>query len=132
MARTAPFRRSIAEEFRNPEFRREYTEELQRLRLAEQIAQARRKAGLTQRQLAQRMGTSQPVVSRLERREYAGYTLSSLFNVANALGRSLRVSLDPISGAVSPGRVVHAFAKKAVARKKSPKGVGAGERAKKK
>jgi len=123
MARTAPFRRSIAEEFRNPEFRREYTEELQRLRLAEQIAQARRKAGLTQRQLAQRMGTSQPVVSRLERLEYAGYTLSSLFNVASALGRSLRVSLDPIPGAVYHSRSVQALAKKAAARKKSPRGM---------
>ncbi len=34
IARTGPFRRRVEEELRDPEFARDYTEELQRLRLA--------------------------------------------------------------------------------------------------
>jgi transcriptional regulator with XRE-family HTH domain len=132
MARTAPFRRTIEEELRDPEFARAYTEELERLRLAEQIAQARREAGLTQRQLAERMGTSQPVVSRLESRDYKGYTLNSLFSAARALGRSLRVNLDRSPVATFGALPVHAFAKKAAAKKAPFKRMGGGQRSKKK
>ncbi|MCK4515567.1 MAG: helix-turn-helix transcriptional regulator [Spirochaetaceae bacterium] len=34
--------------------------------LGERIAQARQQAGLTQKQLAERVGTSQPAIARLE------------------------------------------------------------------
>jgi hypothetical protein len=47
MARRAPFRRTLKDELRDPEFAQEYEAELQRLRIAEQIAQARQAAGLS-------------------------------------------------------------------------------------
>ncbi len=47
MARSAPFRRKLRDELRNPEFAAEYAAELQRLRIAHQIATARRAARLT-------------------------------------------------------------------------------------
>ena len=95
MARSAPFRRKLSEDLRDPNFAREYTAELERLRIAEQIARARQEAGLTQAGLAQRMGTSQPAVARLERGDYWGSTLTTLAKVAHALGRGLRVELPP-------------------------------------
>jgi len=95
MARTVSFRRTIAEELQDPAFAREYTAELQRLQIAEQIARARQAAGLTQAGLAQRMGTSQPAVARLEGGEYGGYTVVTLARAAHALGHRLKVELVP-------------------------------------
>ncbi len=95
MARSVPFRRSLAEELRDPEFAREYAEELQRLRIAEQLAKARQARGMTQGELARRMGTSQPAVARMERGNYGGYTIRALTKAAGALGHRLRVELVP-------------------------------------
>jgi ribosome-binding protein aMBF1 (putative translation factor) len=111
MARTVPFRRTLTEELRDPEFAREYTTELQRLRLAEQVAKARQAAGLTQGQLAQRMRTSQPAVARMERHDYGGYTIKGLTKFARATGHELRVDLRP-----ARERALHAFAKKSTKR----------------
>ncbi len=122
MARSVPFRRTLAEELRDPEFAREYAEELQRLRIAEQLARARQSRGMTQGELARRMGTSQPAVARMERGNYGGYTIKALAKAAGALGHQLRVELVS-----SPryGRPAFAFrgakkvgARKAVAKKK--------------
>jgi transcriptional regulator with XRE-family HTH domain len=104
MARTVPFRRTIDEERKEPAFAREYDVELQRLQIAEQIARARQSAGLTQAGLAQRMGTSQPTVARLERGEYAGsYTVATLARAAHALGHRLRVELEPVQSVAETG-----------------------------
>ena len=98
MARSAPFRRILKEELRDPEFAAEYEAELQRLRIAEQIAKARQAEGLTQEGLARRMGTSQPTVARLERGDYRGYTLTTLAKAAGALRHRLRIELEPAHG----------------------------------
>lgn len=55
------------------------------------LAEARRRAGLTQAQMAERMGISQSDVSKLERR--GDVHLSTLRAYADALGVGLRVSL---------------------------------------
>ncbi len=103
MARTVPFRRTLAQELQDPEFAQAYAEELQRLRIAEQLANARQARGLTQAELARRMRTSQPAVARMERGNYDGYTLRALARAAGALGHRLKVELIP----VSPSRVSH-------------------------
>ena len=95
MARSAPFRRRLRDERRNPEFAAGYAAELQRLRIARQIATARRAAGLTQAVLARRMGTAQPTIARLERGDYRGYSVATLAKAARALGCRLRVELEP-------------------------------------
>ncbi len=95
MARSAPFRRKLRDELRDPEFAAEYTAELQRLRIAHQLAAARQAAGLTQKALARRMGTAQPTIARLERGDYRGYSVATLAKAARALGCRLRVELEP-------------------------------------
>jgi len=62
-------------------------------RVAQLIYDARTKAGLTQAQLAERIGTKQPVIARLEDADYAGHSLSMLQRVAAALGRQLDVPI---------------------------------------
>jgi transcriptional regulator with XRE-family HTH domain len=62
--------------------------------LAERIRLARERAGLTQAQLAARIGSTQPALARLEA---GGVTpnLDTLGRLANALGLELVVELRP-------------------------------------
>jgi transcriptional regulator with XRE-family HTH domain len=53
--------------------------------LAQIIYAARTQAGLTQKQLADRIGTQQSVISRLEDADYEGHSLSMLQAIAHAL-----------------------------------------------
>lgn len=65
--------------------------------LAQLIYQARTQAGLTQQQLADRIGTKQSVIARLEDAEYEGHSLSMLQKIARALNQRLEVHLIPIA-----------------------------------
>ena len=58
-----------------------------------QLTSLRKKAGLSQKELARRIGTSQQQISRLESSSYEGHSLSMLRRVAGALGATIRVSL---------------------------------------
>ena len=58
------------------------------------IGEARRYAGLTQRQLADRLGTSQSVVSRWER-GHEEPRLTTLAAILRACGLRLRLEVEP-------------------------------------
>ncbi|HEY1651520.1 MAG TPA: helix-turn-helix transcriptional regulator [Acidimicrobiales bacterium] len=64
----------------------------QDLALGQLIYGLRTEAGLSQRALAERMGTTQSVISRLEEGGGAKNRLDTLARVATALGRHLVVS----------------------------------------
>lgn len=68
------------------------------LPLGAQLAQARRSVGLTQTELAARMGVSQMQVSRLEGDAQRNYTLGVLQRYVDALGGAYRleVTIGPI------------------------------------
>jgi predicted XRE-type DNA-binding protein len=51
-----------------------------------QLVEARQAAGLTQAQLAERLGVTQSQVARMEKRGYDAYTLKSLRRYVQALG----------------------------------------------
>jgi ribosome-binding protein aMBF1 (putative translation factor) len=59
------------------------------------IYDARTEAGLTQKQLAELVGTQQSVIARLEDADYGGHSLNLLERIAAALGRQLQVSFGP-------------------------------------
>lgn len=61
--------------------------------LVEMIIEKRLKRGLTQKQLAKKIGTQQPVISRLERGTY-NPTLKFLHRVATALDVKLKVTVS--------------------------------------
>ncbi|MEH2347487.1 MAG: helix-turn-helix transcriptional regulator [Nostoc sp.] len=65
--------------------------------LAQLIYRARTQAGLTQQQLANRIGTKQSVIARVEDAEYEGHSLSMLQKIARALNQRLEVHLIPIA-----------------------------------
>jgi ribosome-binding protein aMBF1 (putative translation factor) len=80
------------------EERKEYDQAYAEAQLAaevgERIHAAREAAGLTQRELARRMGTSQAAIDRLESGG-VGATLTTLQGVATALGLEVNVELKP-------------------------------------
>jgi len=55
------------------------------------IYEARTRAKLSQRQLAELVGTRQPVIARLEDADYRGHSLSMLQRIARALNKRLDV-----------------------------------------
>jgi transcriptional regulator with XRE-family HTH domain len=63
--------------------------------VALQIAALREKAGLSQKDLARKLKTSQQNVSRLESPAYEGHSLSMLRRVAEILGATVRVVIEP-------------------------------------
>jgi len=76
------------------EYRKEYEALEMEFALAQALIEARSKAGLTQKELAERMKTSQSAVARLE----AGQTLPSgktLERFAHATGTHLRIHFEP-------------------------------------
>lgn len=65
------------------------------------IREARRRHGLGQAELAKRLGTSQPAISRIEH-DQVSPTLDTLERLFNAMGETLRVSTiklnEPLPG----------------------------------
>ena len=66
--------------------------------VALQIAALREKIGMSQRELARRLKTSQQQISRLESPAYEGHSLSMLRRVARALNAEVKVVFEPIHG----------------------------------
>ena len=66
--------------------------------IARQIYRLRTEAGLSQRQLARRVGTTASVICRLEDVDYEGYSLSMLRRIAEALGCRVRISITKKAG----------------------------------
>jgi len=65
------------------------------LEVAQVVYDARKQAGLTQAQLARRIGTTQSVISRLEDSDYGAQSLSMLRRIARALDLYVRITLEP-------------------------------------
>lgn len=57
--------------------------------VASAIYDARTAAGLTQKQLAERIGTHQSAIARLEDADYDGHSLKMLQRIAGALGKRI-------------------------------------------
>jgi DNA-binding XRE family transcriptional regulator len=77
----------------DPEFRRVYEEEASKKELWLQLVEARMSAGLTQEQLAKRLGVSQAQVARIEKRGYDAYTLNTLRRYIDALGEGFQLEV---------------------------------------
>ncbi len=60
--------------------------------IAKMIFEARKDAGLSQKELADLIGTTQSVISRLEDSDYEGHSLPMLDRIAKALNRRVRIS----------------------------------------
>ena len=78
--------------------RRLVDEETVNSRVASLIYEARKRAGLTQKQLAGIIGSTQSVIARLESSDYKGHSLSILVRIAGALGKRVVIGMVPRKG----------------------------------
>ena len=76
--------------------RRRLTEEARiNAAVAQLIYASRTKAGLSQADLAEKLGTRQSVISRLEDADYGGHSLTMLQRIAAALDQCLEIRFLP-------------------------------------
>lgn len=79
----------------NPERQSAYEQELLNAEIASLLYRLRTRAGLSQRELAKRVGTTASVICRLEDADYAGHSLAMLRRIAVALDRRLEIRFVP-------------------------------------
>ena len=77
----------------NPEYQAIYDEEAAKGQLWLQLSEARQAAGLTQVEVARRLGVSQAQVARIEKRGYDAYTLTTLRRYVKALGDDFQLEV---------------------------------------
>ena len=73
------------------DFREKFDQEYQNLCIAEQIAQVRHHAHLTQSDLAKRIHTTKSAISRYENADYDKYGITLLTRIAKACGADLKI-----------------------------------------
>ena len=72
-----------------------FEEELLNAELARKIYDLRTTAGLSQRELAKKIGTSASAICRIEDADYQGHSLSLLKRIAEALGKRVEIRFLP-------------------------------------
>jgi DNA-binding transcriptional regulator YiaG len=78
---------------------------LSEMKLEQQIVALREKRGLSQKQLATLLGTSQPYVAKLESGRVKNLGVKTLLKCARALGGSLSIRIEPVKGRIgTPAR----------------------------
>jgi DNA-binding XRE family transcriptional regulator len=85
------FEKMLAEDLKNPEFKRYYDEFGKQLEISYRLLQMRKRARMSQGQLAKRIGTTQSNVARMEAGNQ-NFTVSMLTRIAAAFGKDLDVS----------------------------------------
>src|SRR6202050_5049844 len=76
---------------KDPEKAAAFEEELANAQVARKIYDLRKKAGLTQKELAKLAGTTPSVISRLEDADYEGHSLAMLRRIASALDKRVEI-----------------------------------------
>jgi transcriptional regulator with XRE-family HTH domain len=88
------FDRYLESQMQDPAFAARFEQAGEAWDVALQIAALREQAGLSQKELARKLKTSQQQISRLESPGYEGHSLSMLRRVAKALRARVRVVLE--------------------------------------
>jgi transcriptional regulator with XRE-family HTH domain len=89
------FDRYLDEQMKDPAFAARFAQAGEAWDVAMQLAALRQKAGLSQRELARRLNTSQQHISRLESPGYEGHSLANLRRIAGVLHARVRVTFEP-------------------------------------
>ena len=93
---TIPFSNIKKRWMKNPKFRKAYDALEEEFQLAQAMIEARSRAGLTQDEIAKRMGTSQSAVARME--GGALPSMKSLLKYAHATGSKLHIEMVDARG----------------------------------
>ena len=94
MKKRTNFDRYLEEQLKDPEFKERFERAGEAWEVAVKLAALRKKAGLSQKELAQKAGTTQQQISRLESPSYEGHSLSMLRRIAAVLGATVHVEIQ--------------------------------------
>jgi ribosome-binding protein aMBF1 (putative translation factor) len=78
-----------------PKRQQAFEEEVANREVAQRIYELRQHVGLSQVELARRVGTTQSVISRLEDADYDGHSLAMLNRIAAAVERRIEIRFLP-------------------------------------
>jgi len=95
MARLKDFNKMKSEWLKDSAVRKEYEAQREEFQVASEVIRARTKANMTQAQLARKIGTKTPAISRLESPGYGKASLTTLKKVAHVLGYEVQVKFVP-------------------------------------
>ena len=84
------FQSYLKEQLKNPKVRKHYDEAGKQLEIAYQILQLRKKVGISQAELAKRLGTTQSNIARIETGQQ-NFTTATLQKIAEAFDRDLKI-----------------------------------------
>lgn len=88
------FNNFVKEQLKNPDFKKEYDALEPEFAVIQALIDARKKAGLTQKDLSERTGIAQGDISKLERGN-GNPSLKTLQRLADAMGMKLKVEFMP-------------------------------------
>ncbi len=94
MRRPTNFNLYLGEQLKDPDFAEKFRKAGEAWDVAIQLASLRKSSGISQKELAKRVGTSQQQISRLESPSYKGHSLSMLRRVADVLGANVHVEIQ--------------------------------------
>ena len=84
------FQDYLAEKLKNPRFRKYYDEYGKQLEIAYQILKLRKQKGISQAELAKKIGTKQSNVARMETGQQ-NFTTDTLQKIASVFNRDLKI-----------------------------------------
>ena len=87
----------VEKKLSNIKFRKGYDDAYEKLSIGEQILRLRLAAGLTQAEVAKRVGTTASAISRYENAEYDRYELRTLKKIAEACGGRFQIVFEPVA-----------------------------------
>jgi transcriptional regulator with XRE-family HTH domain len=93
MKRKTNFDQYLEEQLKDEGFAERFKKAGEAWDVALELAALRKESGLSQKELAKRIGTTQQQISRLESPSYEGHSLSMLRRVAEALGATIHIEL---------------------------------------
>jgi DNA-binding XRE family transcriptional regulator len=79
----------------NQEFLKGFEEEIEKLSIGERLLRLRVTAGLTQAEVAKKIGTTASAISRYENAEYDRYEIKTLRRIVEACGGKFQIMMEP-------------------------------------
>ena len=89
------FDKYLSEQIKDTEFAARFEQAGEAWDISLQLTALREKAGLSQKEVARRLNTSQQHISRLESPSYEGHSLSNLRRLAAALNARVKLTFEP-------------------------------------
>jgi DNA-binding XRE family transcriptional regulator len=96
----APSHRSLVRPYlKNKNLRKKIEAGVQRLKVVSRIVELREQSGITQAELARRIGVSQPFIAKIENDQAANLSLETLVKIVTALNGELDIQIHPLKKA---------------------------------